>query len=101
MGHFWDTLDLFQLLFAVILHSQLVVPSSFIKPLESSLVSQSFKQNIRVPHLRNHLLKMSGSHFLYNETFPVLVMPVPYNFDKYQTVYKKVKFIQTQHFLIN
>ena len=32
---------------------------------------------------------------------PVLVLPASYKFYKYYTVYKKVKFIQTQHFLIN
>ena len=37
--------------------------------------------------------------FLYNETFPVLGVAVSYKFYKYQTVYKKVKFIETKHFL--
>ena len=40
-------------------------------------------------------------HFLYNETFPVLVTPVSFKSYKNQTVYKKVKSIWTQHFLMN
>ena len=35
---------------------------------------------------------MSLNHFLYNKTFPVLVVRVSDNLSKYKTVYKKVKF---------
>ena len=51
------------------------------------------------PQLRNHFLKMSlYTNFLYNETFPVLVVPVFYYLSKCQTVYKEVKFIQSSIF---
>ena len=44
---------------------------------------------------------MSLNQFLIQWDFPVLVVPVSYKFYKYQTVYKKLKFIKIQHFLIN
>ena len=35
--------------------------------------------------------------FLCNDTFPVLVVPVSYKYCKYQTVYKNVKSIYSEH----
>ena len=40
-----------------------------------------------------HIVNIYMYSFLYNETFPVLVVQASYKSYRYQTVYKKMKFI--------
>ena len=70
----------------------------FREPQKFLIFQGTMEKNITLRVSYKWFLKRGA--LLYNETFPVLVVPLSYKFYQYQTVYKKVKFISTRNFLM-